>query len=65
MQVLLIQKKYLQLDAKIFRYKKKFKKNIKQTNNKNIIFFSFQHNSIIDNDPKEIYEKMPAFEKGD
>ena len=43
--------------------KKKFKKNIKQTNNKNIIFFSFQHNSIIDNDPKEIYEKMPAFGK--
>ncbi len=43
--------------------KKTFKRSIKKTKYKNIIFYSFQHNSIIDNDPKEKHEKMPAFGK--
>lgn len=43
--------------------KKKFQKNTKKTKHKNIVFYSFQHNSIIDNDPKERNEKMPAFGK--
>ncbi len=43
--------------------KKNFKRNIKKTKYKNIIFYSFQHNSIIDNDPKERNKKMPAFGK--
>ena len=41
--------------------KKTFKQNYEKSGFKKIIFYSFQHNSIIDGDPREKYEKMPAF----